>query len=68
MRKRKWVYICDHCGKTELEVTGYNCYNEFVRRLPEDWTKLGKEDLCPTCAETYRRFKNEVLKENDMDV
>jgi hypothetical protein len=68
MRVKRWVYICDHCGKAELEPESYVFYNRVVKRLPKDWSKLGKEYLCPTCAETYRRFKNEVLKENDMDV
>ena len=68
MRVKRWVYICDHCGKTELERTDYNFYGGLARRLPKDWTKLGKEYLCPICTEAYRRFKNEVLKENDMDV
>lgn len=45
MLKRKRVYICDHCGAV----------------APEGWTKLGKEDLCPTCSKVYKRFVEELM-------
>lgn len=68
MREKRWVYICDHCGKVELERSGLNAYNGRLSQRPHDWQKLGHEDLCPRCAEVYRRFKKEVEKEDDMDV
>jgi len=37
--------------------------NDVWKDAPDGWTKLGKEDLCPICAKTYERFKNEVKKE-----
>lgn len=64
MLGRKKVYICDHCGAVALEET-YCFYTYVYKDAPEDWTKLGKEDLCPICSETYKRFKNEVLKEKE---
>lgn len=54
----KRVYICDHCGTVSLEKTYY-----LFKGAPDGWIKLGKEDLCPICAKTYERFKNEVKKE-----
>lgn len=62
MLKRKKVYICDHCGDVALEVlwfAGLDCW----KGPPDGWTKLGNEDLCPVCSETYERFKSEVLEE-----
>lgn len=50
MRVKRWVYICDHCGKAELEPESYVFYNRVVKRLPKDWSKLGKEYLCPKCG------------------
>ena len=64
MKVKRWVYICDHCGKVELERTGLNAYNGRLSQRPYNWEKLGREDLCPKCAEVYRRFKEEV--ENDL--
>lgn len=60
MRKRKTIYICDHCGVIALEEKKYLFGGSFVYVLPEDWTQLGKEHLCPKCSEIYRRFKKEV--------
>lgn len=68
MKVKRWVYICDHCGKAELESENYFFYNRYVKRLPKNWRKLGKEDLCPRCAAVYSRFKKEWEQENDMDV
>ena len=62
MLKRKRVYICDHCGAVALEET-HVFMNDAWRDAPDGWIKLGKEDLCPICAKTYERFKNEVKKE-----
>ena len=31
MRVKKWVYICDHCGKAELEPASYVFYNRLVK-------------------------------------
>ena len=64
MRVKRWVYICDHCGKAELEPESYVFFNRVVKRLPKDWSKLGKEDLCPRCAAVYSRFKREWEPEN----
>lgn len=69
MRVKRWVYICDHCGKAELEQENYVLFNIVVkRRLPNHWSKLGKEVLCPRCAAVYSRFKNEWEQKNDMEV
>lgn len=62
MRAKKWVYICDHCGKAELEEK-YSFYWDTFETLPKGWSKLGKEDLCPECFKTYLKFKNEVRNE-----
>lgn len=68
MRVKRWVYICDHCGKAELEPESYVFYNRVVKRLPKNWSKLGKEVLCPRYAAVYSRFKKEREQENGMDV
>lgn len=59
MLKRKKVYICDHCGAVALPVT-YVFFSDIWTGPPEGWCSLGKkEDLCPICAEAYRRFLHE---------
>lgn len=68
MKVKRWVYICDHCGKVELERTGLNAYNGRLSQRPYSWEKLGHEDLCPKSAAVYSRFKKEWEQENDMDV
>lgn len=67
MRKRKTIYICDHCGDIALEDIGYYFYYCF-KTLPEGWTRLGKEHLCPKCTEIYNRFKKEVCDEQQKSV
>lgn len=62
MYKRKLVYICDHCGTVALEQR-YYFMDDTWKDAPEGWTRLGREDLCPICAETYKRFKAEVMEE-----
>ena len=62
MRGRKHVYVCDHCGKIGLEQT-YFFMTDTWKCAPEGWGKLGKEDLCPTCYETYKRFNREVAED-----
>lgn len=64
MRAKKWVYICDHCGKIALEET-YCCFTDVWKDLPEHWHRLGKEDLCPECYEIYLKFKNEVKNKKE---
>lgn len=64
MLKRKRVYICDHCGAVALEQT-YFFMDDVWKDAPEGWTKLGKEDLCPVCSETYEKFKTEVMEEKN---
>lgn len=64
MLTHKKVYICDHCEAVALEET-YSFFGDMWKGAPEGWTGLGKEDLCQVCSETYRRFKNEVIKENN---
>lgn len=64
MLKRARVYICDHCGAVALEQT-YYFYNDCWKGTPEHWIKLGNEDLCPLCAATYRKFKEETVKEKN---
>ena len=59
MRKRKCVYICDHCGTVALEEI-YFYMNDVLKGAPQGWTKLGKEDLCPTCSKVYDRFVKEI--------
>lgn len=68
MRVKRWVYICDHCGKAELEPSSYVLFYRIVKRLPKNWSKLGKEVLCPRCTAVYSRFKMEWERENDMDI
>lgn len=59
MLVKKKVYICDHCGAVALQpmhlLLGIPLYH-----MPKDWAALGKEHLCPTCAEIYRRVSDEV--------
>lgn len=58
MLKRKRFYICDHCGAVALEEPYF--FMEFAwKGAPKGWTKLGKEDLCPTCSKVYKRFVEE---------
>ena len=64
MIKRKRVYICDHCECIALERTCY-CDTGAYTDIPKGWTKLGNEDLCPTCSKIYARFKEEVKKEEN---
>lgn len=62
MKKRKTVYICDHCGAAALQET---CFfmGDTWKGPPEYWTKLGKEDLCPKCSKVYRKLKEiELMK------
>lgn len=59
MRKREVVYICDHCGKTEVEVKEL-WFNSYVSVFPDGWTKLGREHLCPKCSKLYRKLKEET--------
>lgn len=59
MRKKKWVYTCDYCGKVELKWKHYYYYGTLHDK-PKGWYKLGREDLCPECYEIYLKFKNEV--------
>lgn len=59
MKKRETVYICDHCGKVEIEEKGF-CSGFIVKMLPKDWTELGKEHLCPKCSKIYRKLKEEI--------
>lgn len=61
MRTKKWVYICDHCGKIELKEKYDSRKNK--NWLPPHWCKLGREDLCQECFMTYIKFKNEVRNE-----
>lgn len=63
MIKRKRVYICDHCGAVALEQV-YCFYGDCWKGPPEHWTKLGLEDLCPSCTAIYRKFKEEFKEEN----
>lgn len=63
MLKRRKVYICDFCGAVALEQT-YASFGDTWKGPPENWTALGSEDLCPICAETYRRFREEVESAN----
>ena len=60
MIKRKRVYICDHCGAVALQEPYF--FMEFAwKGAPKGWTKLGKEDLCPTCSKVYKRFVEELM-------
>ena len=64
MLVKKKVYICDACEAAALQemnlLFGIPLYN-----IPKDWTALGKEHLCPTCSEIYRRVSEEVKKEKE---
>lgn len=62
MIARKKVYICDHCGTVDLERT-YYFLGDTWKGAPDGWMKLGKEDLCPICAETYIKFRSAIEKE-----
>lgn len=62
MLKRKRVYICDHCGAVALEML-WGIQSDCWKGPPDGWTKLDDKDLCPVCSETYKRFRNEVIKE-----
>lgn len=64
MLKRARVYICDHCGAIALEQNNFFVHDTW-KSPPEGWRKLGNEDLCPLCAATYRRFKEETIKEKN---
>ena len=64
MRAYKMVYFCDHCGIAALEDRRY-FFDCCWKGPPENWSKLGKEDLCPLCAEVYLKFKNEVKEKSN---
>lgn len=59
MIKRRRVYICDHCG-AEASEAEYLGINDIYKDATQKWTKLGKEDLCPTCSKVYKRFVKEI--------
>lgn len=60
MKKRKTVYICDHCGAVALQET--HCFmGDTWKGPPDNWTKLGKEDLCPKCSKVYKKLKETEL-------
>lgn len=62
MKRRKTVYICDHCGAVALQET-YFFMGDTWKGPPEYWTKLGKEDLCPKCSKVYKKRKEiELMK------
>ncbi len=66
MIKRKRVYICDHCGVVALEQL--HCFmGDCWKGPPENWSKLGNEDLCPLCTATYRKFKDKIMEEKNND-
>ena len=58
MRKRKVVYICDHCGKAEVWTKGLY-FSSYVRDFPYSHIKL---HLCPNCAKKWREFTDGYLK------
>lgn len=63
MKKRKTVYICDHCGAVALPEIYYS-FGDIWKDIPSGWmTALGKEHLCPKCSKIYLKFKREVEKE-----
>lgn len=64
MLKRAVVYICDHCGVIALEQNIF-FMQDMWKSAPEGWIKFGNEDLCPLCAATYRKFKEETIKEKN---
>ena len=61
MKKRKTVYICDHCGIVALKMyKSYRPHFEICKKLPSNWTVLGREHLCPRCSRAYIKSKKEV--------
>lgn len=64
MRRRKTIYICNHCGVIALEEKKYLFGGGFVKLLPKGWTRLGREHLCPKCSEIYCKFKEEVCNDH----
>lgn len=62
MKKRETVYICDHCGKAEVEVKEF-WFHYYIAVLPDGWTELGREHLCPKCSKLWRKVKEEVDNE-----
>lgn len=63
---KKKVYICDYCGDAALPRTEL-LYGVPLDCMPKDWIALGKEHLCPTCAEVYRRVSEEVKREREKE-
>lgn len=64
MLKRARVYICDHCGAIALEQNNFFMQDTW-KSAPDDWVKLGDKDLCPICADAYRKFREETIKEKN---
>lgn len=64
LRTKKWIYICDHCGKAEIGGK-YSYSLQAFEAAPKGWYKLGREDLCPECYEIYLKFKNEVKNKKE---
>lgn len=50
MKKCEIVYICAHCGNTEIETKKLLHYSFLTSRFPNGWIRLGKEYLCSKCA------------------
>ena len=61
MLKRKKIYICDHCEAIALPVVYYS-FGDSWKGPPQDWNKLGDNDLCPTCFAAYSIFKEIAIK------
>ena len=49
MRRLRFVYICDFCGKASLGQR--DCDGDSVE--PGGWRMLGRMHLCPDCAEQW---------------
>ena len=64
MLVKKKVYICDHCGAAALQQMDL-LFGIPLHHMPKDWDALGKEHLCPTCAEIHRRVSEEVKGEKN---
>ena len=58
------LYICKRCGNQEFsKSTGE--LNPYTAPIPEGWTCLEKDHICPQCAVPLKRFMSWFFNEKD---
>ena len=55
MKRLRWIYICDLCGKIALPRLAYCGDGDAVKGPPENWVGLRDYILCKTCVESLTK-------------